>query len=199
MINRISGELISLKPPAVVVEAFGVGYEIDLPMSDCCDLPDVGNKIIIHTHLVVREDAHLLFGFLKEQSRDCFRQLIKVSGIGPKIALALLSTLNANEVSFAINSADVATLCRTPGIGKKVAERILLELKGKTLDGGIPSVSLSIGTSYSIHLDIANALSSLGYGEKETSLVIKQLPKDIVDLSSGIKEALKLLSKHNSL
>ncbi len=201
MISRINGILISGKPPVVVVEACGIGYEIDLPMSDFAELPEVGSNVILHTHLVIREDLHALYGFITQNSRDCFRQLIKVSGIGPRIALALLSTLAVHEISLAIESSDTATLCRTPGIGKKMAERMLLELKGKfstNHNSETLSITSTARTSYSINTDIINALSSLGYNEKETAQVIKQLPKDVTDLSLGIKEALKLLNKHKS-
>lgn len=200
MINRISGDLVLLRPPVAVVEAFGIGYEIDLPMPDCIDLPKLGEKVVLHTHLVIREDAHSLYGFLTQQARDCFRQLIRVSGIGPRIGLALLSTLNVEDITLAVSIGDTATLCRTPGVGKKVAERLLLELKGKMLGFKTPTDLISKDNMvYSIHLDIINALASLGYNDKETSIVIKQLPANIVDLSSGIKEALKLLNKHKSL
>ncbi len=199
MIGRINGLLISLKPPAVVVEACGVGYELDISMSDCADLPPVGSNVILHTHMVIREDLHALFGFLKLKDRDCFRQLIKVSGIGPRIALALLSTLTVGDVSMAIENADTVTLCRTPGIGKKMAERMLLELKGKltTFAGTeIGQITKNSSITYSVQADIINALTSLGYNDKEISNTLKQLPSDLVDLSLGIKEALKLLNKH---
>lgn len=198
MISRINGILISRKPPVAVVEASGIGYEIDLPMSDFSELPETGSNVILHTHLVIREDSHALYGFVTQTNRDCFRQLIKVSGIGPRIALALLSTLTVPEISLAIDGSDTATLCRTPGIGKKMAERMLLELKGKftAIYGEHISVVPMMASSYSINTDISNALSSLGYNEKETAQVIKQLPQGMTDLSLGIKEALKLLNKH---
>jgi Holliday junction DNA helicase RuvA len=148
----------------------------------------------------VREDAHLLFGFLQKSERDCFRQLIKVSGIGPRIALALLSTMNSSQLQLAIEDGDANTLCLTPGIGKKMAERMLLELKGKLLSNleFVPRNGLFAGEQANtnhIRKDIANALESLGYNNKEIAAVVKQLP-ELIDLSQGIKEALKLLSKH---
>ena len=199
MIAILSGKLIDLTPPHIVLMVGGVGYEIDLPISHLASLPNLGSEITLFTHQVVREDAHLLFGFLTKTERDCFRQLIKISGIGPRIALALLSTMNSQQLQQAIEEDDLNTLCLTPGIGKKMAERMLLELKGKlnvALDF-MPNNSLFSANKVSessIRKDISNALESLGYNNKEISQVIKQLP-ELTDLSQGIKEALKLLSK----
>ena len=200
MISYLIGNLIDLTPPHVTLLVAGVGYDVDLPISHIAQLPAMGKEVKLFTHLVIREDAHLLFGFLIKTERDCFRQLIKVSGIGPRIALALLSTMNSQQLQQAIEEEDLNTLCLTPGIGKKMAERMLLELKDK-LNSPIefmPNSSLFAGTQTSeaaIRKDISNALESLGYNGKEISQVIKQLP-ELNDLSQGIKEALKLLSKH---
>lgn len=200
MIAQLSGKLIALTPPQVIILVGGVGYEVDLPISHIAMLPALNHEITLFTHLVVREDAHLLFGFMQKSERDCFRQLIKVSGIGPRIALALLSTMNSGQLQAAIDDGDVTTLCLTPGIGKKMAERMVLELKGKLQSSPefAPTSGLFAGNSAgdnSIRKDIAVALESLGYNGKEISHVIKQLP-DLTDISQGIKEALKLLSKH---
>ncbi|HCY38495.1 MAG TPA: Holliday junction branch migration protein RuvA [Neisseriales bacterium] len=200
MISYLIGKLIDLTPPHATLLVAGVGYEVDLPISHIAQLPALGQEVNLFTHLVVREDAHLLFGFLIKTERDCFRQLIKVSGIGPRIALALLSTMNSQQLQQAIEEEDLNTLCLTPGIGKKMAERMLLELKDK-LNSPLefmPNSSLFAGSQTSeaaIRKDISNALESLGYNGKEISQVIKQLP-ELNDLSQGIKEALKLLSKH---
>ena len=200
MITQLTGKLIDFMPPHVTIEVAGVGYEVDMPISHVAVLPTLGKDVKIYTHLVVREDAHLLFGFLQKTERDCFRQLIKVSGIGPRIALALLSTMNSNQLQLAIEDGDLNTLCLTPGIGKKMAERMLLELKGK-LQSSLefaPTSGLFAGdkiSDNSIRKDVANALESLGYNAKEISQVVKQLP-ELTDISQGIKEALKLLSKH---
>ena len=191
MIARIKGQLVSLRPPTAVVDVGGVGYELDLPIPDCGVLGNIGEIVFLHTHLVIREDAHSLYGFLKIENRDCFRTLIKVSGIGPRIALALLSTLTPDELNVALEQTDVTTLCRTPGIGKKMAERMILELKGKLHIEGVEAKE----TPNMIRNDIANALTSLGYNDKEISRIIKLLPLEISDLSLGIKEALKLLNK----
>ena len=201
MIALITGKLVELSPPQVVILAGGVGYELDLPISHLAQLPPLGNEVTLFTHLVVREDAHLLFGFIDRAERNCFRQLIKISGIGPRIALALLSTMNSQQLYVAIEEDDANTLCLTPGVGKKMAERMLLELKGKlsNTSGVLTATGLFAGSAQNqdtnIRKDIANALESLGYNNKEITQVIKQLP-ELNDLSQGIKESLKLLSKH---
>jgi Holliday junction DNA helicase RuvA len=203
MISQINGCITTINPPQVVIETHGVGYEIDLPLSDCALLPTIGSQIAVHTHMVVREDAHSLYGFLAIETRNCFRQLIKVSGIGPRIALALLSTLSLAELQSALENSDIITLCRTPGIGKKMAERMLLELKdklivvkpfnilNKTNDDMATTTNTNNGRN-----DIINALLSLGYNEKEATNVVKQLSEEgLTNLSIGIKEALRLLNK----
>lgn len=198
MIGILSGKLLEIAPPQVVISCGGVGYELDLPISHLPQLPGLGGEVQLFTHLVVREDAHLLFGFIGKTERDCFRQLIKISGIGPRIALALLSTMSSRQLQQAIEEGDLNTLCLTPGIGKKMAERMLLELKGKLVGNleFIPANGLFAGNKAadgSIRKDIANALESLGYNNKEITQVVKQLP-ELTDLSQGIKEALKLLA-----
>lgn len=198
MIGILSGQLLELTPPQVVINVGGVGYEVDMPISHLALLPSIGSNVKLFTSLIIREDSHTLYGFLEKKERDCFRQLIKISGIGPKIALALLSTMNSANLQQAIENGDINTLCLTPGIGKKMAERMLLELKGKILSNVefVPTTGLFIENNVtSIKKDINNALESLGYNTKEIANVLKQLP-EISDLSHGIKEALKLLSKH---
>ncbi len=200
MIGRLSGVILELRPPQILLDVAGVGYEVDLPISDCAKFENLNDSITLYTHLVIREDAHSLFGFLTARSRDSFRSLIKVSGVGPRIGLALLSTLSLNELQLALQNGDVASLSRTPGIGKKLAERMLLELKGKFIfepEYNMHSAKedlLQSGLSGIIN-DVRNALSSLGYNDKEIASVIKQLPEGLTDLSSGIREALKLLNR----
>lgn len=198
MISILTGKLLEITPPQITLSCGGVGYELDLPISHIAQLPPIGHELQLYTHLVIREDAHLLFGFINKTERDCFRQLIKVSGIGPRIALALLSTMSSQQLQQAIEEADLNTLCLTPGIGKKMAERMLLELKGKlvsnidfTPTNGLFNPKTNDGN---IRKDISTALESLGYNTKEITQVIKQLP-ELTDLSQGIKEALKLLAK----
>ena len=196
MIGRISGTLLEKNPPQVQVDANGVGYDIDVPMSTFYNLPRIGEKVVLFTHLVVREDAHLLFGFGSESERAAFRTLIKVSGVGPKVALALLSGLSVNDLAAAVAMQETGRLTNIPGIGKKTAERLLLELKDKfKVD---PRVAIGGGASTaeapSTNADVLNALLGLGYSEKEALLAVKLLPAE-VSVSDGIRLALKSLSK----
>ena len=196
MIGRVSGKVVMIKPPQVVVDVNGVGYELDLPIPDCANLSGLNESVILYTHLVIREDAHSLYGFLNLENRDCFRTLIKVSGIGPRIALALLSTLTPAELEVALENTEITTLCRTPGIGKKMAERMILELKGKLhiSPSSNPNQPALLDSVASIRADVANALASLGYNDKEITKIMHQLPIDIENVSLGIKQALRLLN-----
>ena len=192
MIGRVSGALLEKNPPQVVVDVGGVGYEIDVPMSTFYNLPKLHEKVVLFTHLVVREDAHLLYGFGTEAERATFRQLLKVSGVGPKVALAVLSGMSVNDLAEAVALQESGRLTKVPGIGKKTAERLLLELKDRLkVDVRIAVGGESAATSAS---DILNALISLGYNDKEALFAIKQLPKEVT-VSDGIRQALKLLSK----
>lgn len=193
MIGKISGVLVTKAPPMVMVDVSGVGYEIDVPMSTLYALPATGEKVSLVTHLVVREDAHLLYGFATEAERASFRQLLKISGVGPKVALAVLSGLSVDELAIAIANQDTARLTRVPGIGKKTSERLLLELKGKVLLSGHSSTKL--GTEKQVHTsDVLNALLSLGYNDREASAAMRDLPAEI-SVSDGIRLALKALAK----
>ncbi|MFN8987426.1 MAG: Holliday junction branch migration protein RuvA [Burkholderiales bacterium] len=196
MIGRISGILLEKNPPQVQVDANGVGYDIDVPMSTFYNLPRIGEKVVLFTHLVVREDAHLLFGFGSESERAAFRTLIKVSGVGPKVALALLSGLSVNDLASAVAMQETGRLTNIPGIGKKTAERLLLELKDKFKVDPRVAIGGSLSTAEvpSINSDVLNALLGLGYSEKEALLAVKVLPTE-VSLSDGIRLALKSLSK----
>lgn len=193
MIAKLDGVLLELHPPSALISVAGVAYEVDLPLSDCEMLPAFGAKVSLYTHLQIREDAHSLYGFLSRDSRDCFRGLIKVSGIGARIALALLSTLTVEQLIIAVNNADKTILCKTPGVGAKVAERMILELKGK-LGLGYTSVDTGAKFDVSIRNDIVKALTSLGYSDKDILRVMKGLPLEITKVSVGIKAALQLLS-----
>ena len=192
MIGKISGRLVERRPPQIVVDVHGVGYEIDVPMSTFYLLPAAGSEVSLFTHLTVREDAHLLYGFSSEQERHVFRQLLKISGVGARTALSVLSGLSVNDLAHAVATQDGARLTKVPGIGKKTAERLLLELKGKLADA-IPGVT-SGGAQASPTADVLNALISLGYSEKEALLATKSLPADI-PVSEGIRAALKALAK----
>ena len=190
MIGRIEGILAAKQPPQVLVDVGGVGYEIDVPMSTFYNLPAIGEKISLLTHLAIREDAHLLYGFGSSIERTAFRELLKVSGIGAKTALSVLSGLSVNDLSLAIASQEIGRIIKVPGIGKKTAERLLLELKGKMgADIGLPTHAGS-----DTQIDILQALVALGYSDKEAALALKALPQE-VGVSDGIKLALRALAK----
>ena len=192
MIGRLSGVLLEKNPPQVLVDCQGVGYEVDVPMSTFYNLPSTGEKVVLLTQLIVREDAHLLYGFGTAQERTTFRELLKISGIGARMALAVLSGMSVQELSQAVTLQDAARLTRVPGIGKKTAERLLLELKGKL---GADLGAAAAAVSPSDHAtDILNALLALGYSEKEALAAIKNVPAG-TGVSEGIKLALKALSK----
>jgi holliday junction DNA helicase RuvA len=190
MIGRITGQLADKAPPQILVDVQGVGYELDVPMSTFYNLPGLGERVSLLTHFVVREDAQLLFGFLTAAERQTFRELIKISGVGPRMALALLSGMSVDELSAAISRQDAARLTKVPGIGKKTAERLLLELKGKLG----PDLAAPATLVDDAHGDIVQALVALGYSDKEAQAALKSLPAG-VGVSEGIKHALKSLSR----
>jgi Holliday junction DNA helicase RuvA len=192
MIGRLSGILLEKNPPQLLLDVQGVAYEVDVPMSTYYNLPGNGERITLFTHMVVREDAHLLYGFGTENERRAFRQLIRVNGIGAKIALSLLSGLSVPELAQAVTLQETGRLTRVPGIGKKTAERLLLELKdklGADLTQATGAERAAPNTS-----DIMNALLSLGYSEREAVTAVRQLPAGVA-VADGIKQALKLLAK----
>ena len=192
MIGRLTGILLEKNPPQILLDVQGVGYELDVPMSTFYNLPALNEKVVLHTQLIVREDAHLLFGFLTHEERVAFRQLLKISGVGPKLALSVLSGLSLGDLAHAVANKDVSRLTKIPGVGKKTAERLLLELQGKfAVSGAGTSQGVPVASSGN---DIVNALLALGYNEKEADWAVKQLPKE-TDVSGGIRQALKLLSK----
>ena len=192
MIGRLSGTLLEKNPPQLLLDVQGVAYEVDVPMSTFYNLPQNGERVTLFTHLVVREDAHLLYGFGSENERRAFRQLLKVNGIGARIALAVLSGLSVGELAQAIAEQEPGRLTRVPGIGKKTAERLLLELKDKFA----AEVAQAVGVNRPppATSDIMHALVALGYSEREASAAIRQLPEG-VGVADGIKQALKLLAK----
>ena len=192
MIGRLSGRLAAKSPPQVLLDVNGVGYELDVPMSTFYNLPALGEPAQLLTHLVVREDAQLLYGFLTEAERATFRELVKISGVGPRTALAILSGLSVAELGAAVSRQDGARLVKVPGIGKKTAERLLLELKGKLgADLPLPAGATALSDAQA---DITQALQALGYNEREAQAAIKALPPDI-GVSDGIKQALKALNR----
>ena len=192
MIGRLTGILLEKNPPQILLDVQGVGYEIDVPMSTFYNLPALHEKLVLHTQFVVREDAQLLYGFATLEERAAFRQLLKISGVGPKLALSVLSGLSIADLSAAVVNKDAGRLVKIPGVGKKTAERLLLELEGKFESTGV-SLSTGVATTAN-HNDIVNALIALGYNAKEADWAEKQLPKDS-GVSDGIRQALKLLSK----
>lgn len=191
MIGRLSGLLIEKNPPQIVLDVSGVGYELDVPMSTFYNLPALGEKLSLLTHFAVRDDGHFLYGFQSESERFAFRQLLKVSGIGARTALSVLSGLSVNDLAAAVAQQELGRLIKIPGIGKKTAERLLLELKGKLADVGCGSPGTAPSDTRS---DITQALLALGYNEKEATATVRQLAADL-STSEGIRQALKLLSK----
>ena len=192
MIGRIKGILIEKIPPFILLDCQGVGYEIEVPMTTFFDLPDEGSEVSLLTHLVVREDAHLLFGFATTSERHMFRQLIKVNGIGAKVALSILSSIESNELTNAIKTDDTNMLIKIPGIGKKTAERLVLELKDRVKDIEVTQASKNVITNID---DIENALISLGYSASQASIAIKALP-DNISVNDGIRQALNSFSNN---
>lgn len=193
MIGKLTGTLLEKSPPQVLVDCHGVGYEVDVPMSTFYNLPAVGETVSLLTHFVVREDAQLLFGFGSVEERNAFRQLLKISGVGARTALSILSGLSVADLAQAVTAQEAGRLVKVPGIGKKTAERLLLELKGK-LGAELPVVAGSGGLQNEAQLDILQALVALGYSDKEAQLALKALPPD-VGVNEGIKLALKALAR----
>jgi holliday junction DNA helicase RuvA len=192
MIGRLTGTLAEKSPPQILLDVQGVGYEVDVPMSSFYNLPALGERVVLLTHFVVREDAQLLFGFLTAPERNTFRQLIRISGIGPRMALSILSGLSVSELAQAITAQDTGRLVKVPGIGKKTAERLLLELKGKLgADLGPAGGGAPVSDAQA---DILQALIALGYSEREAQAAVKALPAE-VPVSEGIKQALRALAR----
>ncbi|MDM5178985.1 Holliday junction branch migration protein RuvA [Massilia sp. DJPM01] len=191
MIGRISGILLEKNPPQLLIDCNGVGYEVDVPMSTYYDLPALGAQVTLFTHQAIREDAHLLFGFGNAAERAVFRQLIKITGVGARTALSILSGMTVNDLAQAVTLQEAGRLMKVPGIGKKTAERLLLELKGK-LGADLGSVGGVV--QHDAKSDILNALMALGYSDKEATAALKNMPAGST-VSDGIKFALKALSK----
>jgi Holliday junction DNA helicase RuvA len=192
MIGRLSGTLLEKNPPQILLDVQGVGYEIDVPMSTFYNLPGTGERVMLFTHLVVREDAHLLYGFGSDHERRAFRQLLKISGIGARTALSVLSGLSVAELAQAVTLQESGRLTKIPGIGKKTAERLLLELKDKL--GADLTTAVGVHRAPPASSDVLHALLALGYSDKEAVAAVKQLPEGIA-VGDGIRQALKLLAK----
>lgn len=190
MIGRLTGVIAEKAPPQVLIDVNGVGYEVDVPMSTFYNLPNLGERATLLTHFIVREDAQILFGFGSAQERETFRQLIRISGVGPRTALSILSGLSVAELGQAVSLQEAGRLTRIPGIGKKTAERLMLELKGKL--GADLALPASVASE--AQADVLQALVALGYSDKEAAAALKALPPD-VGVSEGIKLALKALAR----
>ena len=186
MINRILGKIVEKNPSVVIVDVGGLGYEVGIPVSTFSKLPQIGEKVLLYTHLYIREDSHQLFGFLEEMERSLFGKLIKVSGIGPRVGLAILSTISPKSLISYIERRNLENLCQIPGIGKKTAERMILELNGK-----IETVSES--ESANNNEELVQALLALGYSEKEVRSTVSTIEYKLT-IQEKIKKALKLLS-----
>ena len=192
MIGRLSGTLVEKNPPHILIDCAGVGYEVDVPMSTLYNLPEVGSKVTLLTQFIVREDAQLLYGFGSAHERDAFRLLTKISGVGPRTALSVLSGLSVAELAQAVTMQETGRLTKIPGIGKKTAERLLLELKGKL--GDTLASDIGLHRAAPAGNDVLNALLSLGYSDKEALLALKQVPEG-ASVSEGIRHALRSLAK----
>jgi Holliday junction DNA helicase RuvA len=193
MIGRLSGTLAEKNPPSLLVDVNGVGYEIDVPMSTFYKLPALGERVVLLTHLAIREDAHQLFGFGTAAERAAFRALIRISGVGARTALAVLSGMSVDELSQAVSLQQAGSLQRVPGIGPKTAARLLLELKGK-LGADLGSTPGLSEAATDASADILRALLALGYSEREAAAVARQVPPQS-GVSDGIRHALQLLSR----
>ncbi len=191
MIGRLHGKLIEKTPPQVLVDVGGVGYEVDVPMSTFCNLPAEGSEITLLTHFIVREDAQLLYGFATAAERQTFRALIRISGVGPRIALAVLSGMSTQDLADAVEQGNATLLTRVPGIGKKTADRLVLELKGKLAGNAF---ALAGGAASAAQADILSALMALGYSEREAQASVRALPAEVT-VSEGIRLALKALAR----
>lgn len=191
MIGRLHGKLIEKTPPQVLVDVGGVGYEVDVPMSTFCNLPAEDSEITLLTHFIVREDAQLLYGFATAAERQTFRALIRISGVGPRIALAVLSGMSTQDLADAVEQGNATLLTRVPGIGKKTADRLVLELKGKLAGNAFAPAG---GAASAAQADILSALMALGYSEREAQASVRALPAEVT-VSEGIRLALKALAR----
>ena len=202
MIGRLRGKLAVKQPPFLLLDVGGVGYEIEAPMSTFYELPDIGSEVTLHTHLVVRDDAHILFGFYRESDRALFRTLLKVSGVGGKMALAILSGMSADDFVFCVQSDDSAALTRIPGVGKKTAQRLVMEMKDKVGDlvTGSPVLAGQAGGAAeqlveSPVSEAVSALTALGYKPAEASKMVRAVASDDLSSEELIRAALQAIVK----
>jgi Holliday junction DNA helicase RuvA len=196
VIGRLRGTLVRKEPPVLLVDVGGVGYELEAPMTTFYDLPAVGETVVLHTHLVVREDAHLLYGFAREAQRRQFRALLKINGVGPRVALAVLSGLSERELARCVAEEDVARLTQVPGIGRKTAERLIVELRDKLAPlpdsaAGIAAASPETRDPLS---EAVSALIALGYKPPEASRAVRAVPSQGLSTEEIIRQALKAMA-----
>ena len=197
MIGRVTGKLVYKQPPRLLIDIGGIGYELEAPMTAFYDLPESGGDVSLHTHMVVRDDAHLLFGFSEMRQRDLFRSLLKVSGVGPRVALAILSGLTADDLVACVNAGDAATLTRVPGIGRKTAERLIVEMRDRLKEWQAPAPSLLSGTTPlvpsrdQILAEAEAALVALGYKPQEAGKMLMKVPDTLNTAEELIREALR--------
>jgi len=199
MIGRLKGTLLSKQPPTLLLDVNGVGYEVDAPMSTFYQLPEVNQDIVLHTHLVVREDVQQLCGFISETERSMFRSLIKINGVGPKLALSILSAISADDFARCIQDGDTATLVRLPGVGKKTAERLVIEMRDKLKDwqvdalsnGKTPTGMIDIQHSADPVEEAVSALIALGYKPPQASRMVSQIDRHDLSSEEIIRDALK--------
>lgn len=196
MIGRLSGQLIFKQAPYLMVDVAGIGYELEAPMSTIYNMPDVGEQVVLLTHLVVREDAHILYAFLSDNERQLFRTLIKVNGVGPRMGLAILSSMNPAEFSHCIVNGDAVALTRIPGVGKKTAERLIVEMKDKLEKAGIDSgATLASGLTVSHSKDALTegiqALVALGYKPRQAESMARAVASDDMSSEDIIRKALR--------
>lgn len=204
MIGRIRGRLVEKQPSLLLVDVQGVGYEIEVPFSTSFALSELNQDIILHTHLVVREDAQLLYGFSTVKDRDLFRLLIKINGVGPKLALTILSGLDSTQLARCVRDDDAATLVKLPGVGKKTAERLLIELRDKLKDWGLPETDLLGGeevnlekSASSVIEEAESALIALGYKPQEASKAVSATKAEGLSSEELIRLALKGMVRGN--
>ena len=194
MIGQVHGKLVYKQPPRLLVDVAGIGYELEAPMTAFYNLPETGSEVCLHTHLVVRDDAHLLYGFTEQRQRDVFRHLLKVNGVGPRVALAILSGLTVEDLVACVSAADAAMLTRVPGIGRKTAERLIVDLRDR-LDGIEGSASSFVGTRpLTPEHDAVSALVALGYRQTDAARAIRATASDDAGVEELIRAALASLS-----
>ncbi|HBP4935695.1 TPA: Holliday junction branch migration protein RuvA [Pseudomonas aeruginosa] len=198
MIGRLRGTLAEKQPPHLILDVNGVGYEVEVPMTTLYRLPSVGEPVTLHTHLVVREDAHLLYGFAEKRERELFRELIRLNGVGPKLALALMSGLEVDELVRCVQAQDTSTLVKIPGVGKKTAERLLVELKDRFKAWeNMPTIAPFVmeprasATVSSAEADAVSALIALGFKPQEASRAVAAVPGEDLSSEEMIRQALK--------